>query len=160
MKEFEAVFEENRDLVFRYLIKLCRSDSLAEELTQETFFRAYINFATIRSKERCSSWLCQTAKNCYFSWYNEHKKTIPLDEAGDETNDPFEDNEDKELCEKAYEELSKLEEPYKKVFTLNAVGGVSLKEISRMFGKSESWARVTYYRARQKLAERMKKYEL
>ncbi len=160
MEEFEKVFEENRSMVYGYLVKLCRSASLAEELTQETFFRAYINFASIRNKARCSVWLCQTAKNCYFRWYNEHKKLVPMSCETEELPDPYEQTEEKELTERAAEELSKLEEPYREVFTLYVLGGLPLKEISRMFGKSESWARVTYYRARQRLAERMKEYEM
>ncbi|MEE0967820.1 MAG: sigma factor-like helix-turn-helix DNA-binding protein, partial [Clostridia bacterium] len=52
--------------------------------------------------------------------------------------------------------LHELEEPYKEVFMLSVLGGFSLKDISLVFGKSESWARVTFYRAKQKLLERMR----
>ena len=160
MGEFEAVFEKNRELVYRFLLKLCRSASLAEELTQETFFRAFINFASIRDKEHCSTWLCQTAKNCYYRWYNEQKKLVPIEDAPEETGDPFELSEERELSEMAALELARLESPYRDVFTLCVLGGSSLKQISAMYGRSESWARVTFYRARQKLAERMKDHEM
>ena len=62
---------------------------------------------------------------------------------------------EKDLTEKALRCLHELEEPYKEVFMLSVLGQVSLKDISNMFGKSESWARVTFYRAKQKIAERM-----
>ena len=62
-----------------------------------------------------------------------------------------------ELSREVLGRLHELEEPYKEVFMLSALGGVPLKEISAIFGKSESWARVTCYRAKQKLLERMRK---
>ena len=74
MTDFEKLFENNKELIFKYLIKLTRNNSLAEELTQETFFRAYMNYASLRNKEKASVWLCQIAKNTYYAWYNEHKK--------------------------------------------------------------------------------------
>ncbi|MBO6061228.1 MAG: RNA polymerase sigma factor [Clostridia bacterium] len=160
MTDFERVFEDNRGFVFKYLLKLSGSASLAEELTQETFFRAYVNFSSIRNRQSCSSWLCQTAKNCYFAWYNEQKKLAPLYEDSALSPDPIDEAGERELTRLAEAEVEKLEEPYREVFKLAVLGGASLKEISGMFGKSESWARVTYYRARKKLAERMEKYGL
>lgn len=157
MTEFEKVFEENRDLVFRYLLKLCRNNDLADELTQETFFRAYVNFAGIRSKGHCSTWLCQTAKNCYFAWYNGQKRLAPLEDDLASAPDPAELAETRELTEKASRLLDELGEPYNTVFRLAVVEEMPLKEISLLYGKSKSWARVTYYRAKQRLAERMEK---
>ncbi len=155
MADFETVFVENREFIFRYLLKLCRSDTLAEELTQETFFRAYINFAGIRDKERCSSWLCRTARNCYYAWYNRQKGLASLDDTDASVPGPEEHIERKLLAESAADALLDLGEPYAEVFRLAALAEVPLKEISSMYGKSESWARVTYYRARQMLTERI-----
>ncbi len=139
-------------------MKMTRSSSLSEELTQETFFRAYINYASLQNKEKASVWLCQIAKNTYFAWYNEQKKKAPIKSL--EAINDSESIEDafiqKELSQKALTCLHELEEPYKEVFMLSAFGNFSLKEISSIFGKSESWARVTFYRAKQKLSERMK----
>lgn len=158
MTEFERVFQENRAFVFKYLMKMTRNASLAEELTQETFFRAYMNFASVRCREKVPSWLCQIAKNTYFAWYNDQKKTEPIENYqglhdGESIEDAF---CQKELSQKAMYYLHELDEPYKEVFMLAVFGGISLKEISSLFGKSESWARVTFYRAKQKLSERMK----
>lgn len=158
MTEFEKLFHENREFIFKYLMKMTRDASLAEELTQETFFRAYMNFSSLRSKEKASSWLCQIAKNTYFAWYNEQKKKDPLDnlEALSDGKSIEEAFVQKELSQKALLCLHELDEPYKEVFMLSVFGGFSLKEISLIFGKSESWARVTFYRAKQKLFERMR----
>lgn len=156
MTDFEKIFRENQDFIFKYLMKLTRNLSLAEELTQETFFRAYMNYASLRSKEKASVWLCQIAKNTYYAWYNEHKKLHPLEDT--ETDNVSVSIEDafiqKELSQKALACLHELDEPYKEVFMLSVFGGFSLKDISGIFGKSESWARVTFYRAKQKLLEK------
>lgn len=159
MTEFEIIFEDNRELVFKYLIKLSQNPSLAEELTQETFFRAYMNFSSLRDKEKASVWLCQIAKNTYFAWYNEHKKIDSFDEiecisSTDSIEEAF---LQKDLFKTAIRYLHNLDEPYKEVFMLSVFVGLSLKDISEIFGKSESWARVTFYRAKQKLLERMGK---
>ncbi|MBQ3530213.1 MAG: sigma-70 family RNA polymerase sigma factor [Oscillospiraceae bacterium] len=153
--DFEKVFTENNQFVFRFLMKLCGDVSLAEELTQETFFRAYMNISGLRNEEKVAAWLCQIAKNTYFAWFNAQKKNQPMAEelANDSTPDIAEFFEEKELAGRAFSRLHALEEPYKEVFMLFVFGGLSLKDISAMFGKSESWARVTYYRAKQKIME-------
>lgn len=157
MSEFERVFRENRDYVFKYLMKLSRNAEVAEELTQETFFRAYMNYSALRDKTKVSIWLCQIAKNAYYALYNEKKRTVPIEEP--ETLGTSESAEErymqKELSQRAIECLNELEEPYKEVFMLSVFGGLSFREISEAFGKSESWARVTFYRAKQKLSERL-----
>lgn len=158
MTEFERIFNENKDFIFKYLIKLTRDSSLAEELTQETFFRAYMNYSSLREKEKAASWLCTIAKNTYFAWYRQQKKYAASD--GTETANGEECMEDafikKELSKEALLCLHGLDEPYKEVFMLSVFGGFSFKDISAAFGKSESWARVTFYRAKQKLSERLR----
>ena len=158
MTEFEKLFCENRDFIVRYLMKMTKNAPLSEELTQETFFRAYMNYTSLKNKDKASVWLCQIAKNTYFSWYNEQKKKDSLEHLEAVSSD--ESTEDtviqKELSQRALICLRELEEPYRKVFLLSVLGGSSFKDISRMFKKSESWARVTFYRAKQKLSERMR----
>ncbi len=157
MTDFEKIYAENNDFIFKYLLKLCANESVAEELTQETFFKAYMNFNSLRNKSKAPVWLCQIAKNTYFAWYNEQKKHSNF-EGNEKIKADFDIEsffEKKELTEKAFGCLHGLEEPYKEVFMLSVFGQLSLKEISKLFGKSESWARVTFYRAKQKLAERM-----
>ena len=155
MLDFEMVFRDNNQFVFRFLMKLCGDVSLAEELTQETFFRAYMNISAIRNEEKVAVWLCQIAKNTYFAWFNEQKRKQPISQpiSANSTPDLAELFEEKELASRAFSVLHALEEPYKEVFMLSVFGGLSLKDISAMFGKSESWARVTYYRAKQKIME-------
>ena len=155
MLDFDRVFRENSPFIFRFLMKLCGDVSLAEELTQETFFRAYINLSALRDEEKASAWLCRIAKNTYFAWFNEQKRRRPMTEklAIDSTPDVAELFEEKELAGRAYAILNGLDAPYKEVFLLCVFGDLSLKDISAMYEKSESWARVTYYRAKQKIME-------
>ena len=158
MTEFERLFLENSDFIFKYLMKLTQDLALAEELTQETFFRAYMNFTALREKEKAPAWLCRIAQNTYFAWLREQKITVPFEhaEALPAPDDVEQTCERRELSQKALLCLHELDEPYKEVFMLSVFGGFSLKEISSLFGKSESWARVTFYRAKQKLSERMR----
>ena len=158
MTEFEKLFNDNRELIFKYLMKMTQDTSLSDELTQETFFRAYMNYASLRNKEKASVWLCQIAKNTYFAWYNEHKKKDTFDYLETESDGKSIEEAfiQKELSQKALVCLHELEESYKEVFMLSVFGGFSLKDISLIFGKSESWARVTFYRAKQKLLEKMR----
>lgn len=160
MLDFEKIFQDNQTFIFRYLMKLCKDESLAEELTQETFFRAYMNLTGLRNEEKITVWLCQIAKNTYFAWCRGNKNTQSVDELeiSDETMDLADFFATRELSTKAFSCLHNLSEPYKEVFMLSVFGSLSLKQISDLFGKSESWARVTFYRAKQKLLEEMKRY--
>lgn len=90
MTEFERLFLDHREFVFRYLLKLSGDSSLAEELTQEAFFRAYMNLPRLRDREKAPAWLCSIARNAYFSWYNGQKKLSPLEEVPAETGTPEE----------------------------------------------------------------------
>lgn len=161
MKKFEDIYSENQGFIYRFLVKLCGDVTLAEELCQETFYRAYMNFASLKNEQGVSAWLCTIAKNTYFAWFNEQKKKTAMPEAlGDLSPDISEMFEEKELADRAFKSLHALEEPYKEVFMLYVFGGLSLKAISSLFSKSESWARVTYYRAKQKIMEGLDVNEL
>ena len=157
MADFEELFSENYAFIQKYLTKLCRDPSLAEELTQETFFRAYMNLSQLRDRDKAPVWLCQIAKNSYYAWHNASKKTEELDEElASDTPDLAESLIRKELSAEAFSRLHELEEPYKEVFLLHVFANLSLKEISTLFGKSESWTRVTFFRARKKLKEKLR----
>ena len=155
---YEKLFLEKRELMYRYLFSLCRDPVLAEELTQETFFRAYINFGSLRNREKAGVWLCSIGKNCFYTWYREQKRVQPQEVPETETvsADPEEVYIDGEAYRALHDSINALEDPYGQVLKSRVVDGLSLQEISRIYGKSESWARVTFYRAKEKLIERMK----
>ena len=157
MADFEQIFSENYDFIYKYMTKLSTDPVLAEELTQETFFRAYMNLSRLRDMSKVSVWLCQIAKNSFYTWYNSKRKTIALDEdLESDLPDLAEALIQKDLSREAFARLHELEEPYKEVFLLSVFANLSLKEISALFGKSESWARVTFYRAKKKLLGKLR----
>lgn len=156
MTDYNKLYESNYRFILRYLTKLCADGSLAEELTQETFFKAYINLNQLRDDSKAATWLCSIAKNTYYAWYRDQKHIVPLDEnAAVSERDLAEPLIDRELSKSLMRKLHKLDEPYKEVFMLSVFAEMSLKDISELFGKSESWARVTFYRAKKKLSERL-----
>jgi len=156
--DFESLYQQNRDFIYKYLMKMGRDPSLAEELTQETFFRAYINYSSLRDPNKAPVWLCQIAKHTYFAWYNAQKKTAHITPPRTPcvASDPEESFVRKEDLQRTLTCLQELDAPYREVFMLYVLGGLTLKDISNAFGKSESWARVTFYRAKQKILEKMR----
>jgi RNA polymerase sigma-70 factor (ECF subfamily) len=132
---------------------LTQDKSLSEELAQETFYKAYKNIDGFKGKCKMSVWLCQIAKNSYYSYCRKEKATHReiLDE-----NIISEINIEDEMIHShniatLYKILHTLEEPYREVFTLKLFGELTYPQISEIFGRSESWARVTYYRAKEKI---------
>ena len=157
MLDLDTVYREEGALVYKYLCTLCHDEQLAEELTQETFFRAYINFGSLRNREKVCVWLCSIGKNCFYAWCREQKRVQPQELAETEivSPDPEKVYIDGESYKALHDCINALEEPYSQVLKSRVVDGLSLQEISRIYGKSESWARVTFYRAKEKLKERM-----
>ena len=134
------------------------SCDLAEELTQETFFRVYVNIGQLRNEDRAVPWLLRIAKNSFYAYCNRVKRVVPFEDVKpDEYQiDISEEISDKEMAKEAYDALKTLDEPYKTVFELRVFGELSLKDISDMYSKSESWARVIYYRAKQSIIRKMR----
>lgn len=155
MADIEALFCAYYELIYRFLLSLCRDAHLAEELTQETFFRAYVNAKQLRDETKAVSWLCTTAKRAYFAYYREQKRFLPLDDAAElhAPCDVSETVESKVLADEIHSCAKRLEEPYRTVFLLAVCADVPPAQISKSFGKSESWARVTLSRAKCKIKE-------
>ena len=136
---------------------LCKNDAVAEEITQQTFFKALENIDSFNGNCKMRVWLCQIAKNSYFTYLKKEKLKVNDTEIEEEA---FFDNleqtlVDKESAFQIHKQLHKLEEPYKEVFTLRLFGELTFSQIAELFGKTESWARVTYYRAKIKLKEEL-----
>ena len=156
--DLDELYRQHSRTVYRYLMSLSGDCHLAEELTQETMFRAVMNIGSFRGESGVSVWLCQIAKHLWYETRRKRRRTVPLEEAvlAEAAEDPAEALGDRETAEQLLRQLHALEEPYKEVFLLHALGDVPLRDISRLFGKSDSWARVTYYRAKARIARRWK----
>ena len=157
MTQFQEIYDLYFKDVYKYALTLCRDAHMAEEITQETFFKALKSIDSFRGQCKLYVWLCQIAKNTYFSMAAKEKHRT------NETEIPETDGETlesalltKESAFEIHKVLHRLEEPYKEVFYLRVFGQLSFKQIGILFGKTESWARVTYHRARLKIKEELK----
>ena len=156
MTDFEAVYQAYFRDVYRYALALCRDAALAEEITQETFFKALEHMDQFDGKSKRSVWLCSIARNTYFSMLRK-EKYIQKEPAAELPGgvDPEQRLLNREQAAAAHRLLHSLPEPYREVFSLRTFAQLSFKQIAQLFGKTESWARVTYYRARLKIKEEL-----
>lgn len=157
MKEFDAIFKDFTPVVYHFLLSLCGNESLAEELTSETFYHAYLHIGQFRGDCKIETWLCQIAKNAFIKEQKRRSRLANLDTLNDIIADTnvFETLANKEQALQIHRHLHTLKEPYREVFVLRVFGDLSFKEIANICGKSESWAKVTFYRAKNKLIEDM-----
>lgn len=154
--EMNGIYEEHAQTVFKYLMILCKDENLAEELTQETFYRAIKSIDRYDGTCKVSTWLCQIAKHI---WYQDidkknRKKTFELSEDMVSNNTSIEDvcclkEKKMEMMKQVY----KLDQNAKEVVLLRITGAFSFREIGELFNKNENWARVTFYRAKQKIGK-------
>lgn len=155
MTEFEEVYRLYFRDVYRYCLGLTRDEALAEEITQETFFKALRSLDKFDGKCRVYVWLCQIAKNTYFTHQGKQKQRGELPEDLPSPESLEEKLLTKESAFEIHRILHRLEEPYKEVFSLRTFGELPFRQIGELFGKTESWARVTYHRARLKIKEEL-----
>ena len=164
--DIEKLYREYFTPVDRYTLSLVHDPDMAEEITQETFFRALKKINDYRGEASLKVWLCQIARNLSFDSLKRQSKTTVLTKHDDEESydyelpagsesDPEEQLLRKQTAMKIHRILHDLKEPYKEVFQLRTFGDLSFAEIGELFGKSESWARVTYYRSRMMIKEEL-----
>lgn len=146
-----SIYSQYQSIVTAYLTRLSGSAELAQELTQETFYQALKSIHRFDGKSSISTWLCGIAKHLYYDALRQQRPTEPLPEQLSLPDDFTEQIARKDQAMVAHHLLHQLEEPYREVFTLRTFCDLSHGEIAELFGKSESWSRVTYYRARQML---------
>ncbi|OJF94596.1 RNA polymerase sigma factor [Alkalibacterium sp. 20] len=161
MVELEEIYSLYFKDVYLFAYSLTRDKHLAEDITSETFLKALKSLDSFKGESDIRVWLFQIAKNTYYSYLRKHKKEIALDSIGE-----IEDETDiekiiflKEESMNVHKVLHQLSEPYKEVFTLRLFGELSFKQIGELFGKTDNWACVTFYRAKRKIREEMRKNE-
>ena len=150
---FNDIYNTYADDVYRYVLSLCRNKHMAEDITSETFLSALKAIGKFKGDCSIRVWLCQIAKNRY---YNLVKRNKFVAEMPDEllSDDKFELRLlDKSQAFEIHKTLHLLDEPYKEVFSLRIFAELSFSEIGELFKKSESWARVTFHRAKNKIKE-------
>lgn len=152
--DLEKIYREYFTTVYRYILAISRDPDLAEEVTQETFVKALRKISDFRGDCEIRVWLCQIAKNEYFQHLKKQKKREATEaDLIMQEESPEKKILSKELSFRIQKILHDMEEPYKEVFYMRTYGEMSFKEIALLFDRQETWARVTYYRARKKIME-------
>lgn len=157
MTELEDIYKRYFKDVYIFVLSLSKNQHIAEDITSETFVKAMQSLDSFKGESDIKVWLFQIAKNTYYSFLRNNNRVIPtetFDSEIDNTNvekDVLDRNESLRI----HKILHTLPEPYKEVFSLRLFGELSYKEIAEVFGKTENWACVTYYRARKKINKKM-----
>ena len=159
-KTTEKLYDTFYMQVYSYVMTLAKDQHKAQEITQETFFKAMTS--NFRGESECYSWLCAIAKNLFID--NTRKSSRYQDEPDETLADTDTDIEQSitvsDTSFRIHMLLHEMEDPYKEVFELRVFGELSFAQIGKIFSKTENWARVTFHRARLKLKERMNDNEI
>lgn len=153
MSDIEAIYAQHFSGVYRYVFSLCREEALAEEITQETFYKAMEHLDQFHGQCKLFVWLCQIAKNTYFTYGKKRRRLVEMDDRSPAPPAPDMEEAlfDRETAWALHQRLHKLREPYKEVFSLRVFGELSFSQIGELFGKTDSWARLIFYRAKKEL---------
>ena len=157
MQDFERIYRAYFKDVFLYVRSLSHNDGVAEEIAAETFFKVLKDIDSFENRCDIRTWLFQIAKNNYISYLRKNSRQVDF---------PLQDNVasnchieaafiDKETASRIHAYLHQMDEPYKEVFSLRVFAELSHSQITELFGKTESWARVTYHRAKAKIINMM-----
>lgn len=165
MAVFQDIYESYSRPVYRFLLSLTGDETLAEELLQETFYQTFLHIDRFEGRSSLFTWLCQIGKNAWLKECKRKKRFVPdaqeaqLFERADGVPLPEEIVIRKEQYKRLRSAVYHLEEPYREVFIMHVFGERKLKDIALLHHKSESWAKVTYYRAKAKLAAEMEEWK-
>lgn len=155
-QDMEKVYEENVSAVYKYLFCLTHDAYLTEELVQETFYQAVKGIDQFRGDCKISVWLCQIGKQL---WYKELRKRkrefLPMETV--EEQDSGDDLEEQYLLKldklSLFRMLHQLDAKTREVMYLRLTGELSFAEIGDILEETENWARVTFYRGKQKIGK-------
>ena len=156
MDDFPVVCQMYYQKVYRFLLSLTGNPHQAEDLTQETFYRALLHLGQYRDDGHMYTWLCTIGKNAWLSECRRQKRLVPLDDVPEQAvSGPEEKYTRQELRLALREALLILPEDHLEVVLLHVYGGLSLRSVAARRGKSESWARVIFYRAKRQLRHKL-----
>jgi len=151
--DMNQIYQQHAQTVYKFLLSQCRDSHLAEELTQETFYQAIRSIHRFDGSCKISVWLCQIARHLWYQHLRKQDREVPMPEITPEN--PAPSAEDGLLEQEGRLELLKqihaLPEQQREVVYLRSFGGLSFREIGDVLGKTETWARVTFYRGKETL---------
>ena len=153
MDDMDAVYRAHAQTVYKFLLAQCHDPDLAEELTQETFYQAVRSIGRFDGSCKLSVWLCQIAKHLWYQHLRKHKRDpVPLESTLETSVPSAEDGVlEQEGRLSLLRQIHQLPELQREVVYLRAFGNLSFREIGDVLGKTENWARVTFYRSKEKL---------
>lgn len=154
--DIEKIYDQYFKDIFNFLLGLTSDPALAEELTQESFFKAMKNLDYYKPDKNIKAWLFTIARNTLYSYYRKNKNisSSPIDGIAVEKSCNIHFTkyiEDKDLALQIHKYLHSMDEPYREVFNLRVFGELSYKNIGSIFNKSDGWARVVFYRAKKEI---------
>jgi RNA polymerase sigma-70 factor (ECF subfamily) len=158
--DFEKIYNEYFNDVYLYIKRLSGDEHIAEDITSETFFKALKSIDSFRGECEIRVWLCQIAKNSYYTYIKKNSKIQDVEEAElinlpDNKNNVENEVQSKLQAFAIQKVLHEIDEPYREVFMWRVYADLSFKEIAGIFNKNENWACVTYHRARKLIKERL-----
>lgn len=155
MQSLEKIYREHAQTVYRYLLSRTGNPDLSEELMQETFYLAVKGIDRFDGSCKISTWLIAIAKNALSSWRRKHPETEPLENTLVETASA----ESVFSAEYGQIEIMKkirlLPEDSREVMYMRLLGDLSFRQIGEIMHKTESWARVTFFRGKEKLKKEL-----
>lgn len=155
MQNIDEICDKYYQVVYKYLFCLTRDTEISKDLTQETFYKAVKKIHTYKGQAKISVWLCEIAKNLWYDELKKNKKKFKQEEITEIASDENIEGSyiDKEEILEMHNRINKLDESTKRVMYLRIKGDLSFKEIGEILGKTETWARITFYRGKQKIKE-------
>ena len=149
----DAIYRRHAQTVYKFLLAQCRDPDLAEELTQETFYQAVRSIGRFDGSCKLSVWLCQIAKHLWYQHLRKHRRETVSLEAAPEPSGPSAEEGlmEQEGRLELLRQIHLLPEAQREVVYLRAFGGLSFREIGDVLGRTETWARVNFYRCKEKL---------
>ncbi len=158
--EFEQIYSTYFKSVYRYIWKLSGDEHIAEEITSETFLKVMKSIGDFRDECDMRVWICQIAKNTYYSYLKKNHRTVSVDETELQSiTDPnaFIDEQIgiQDEAQRIRKALHTMSDPYKEVFMWRVFGEMSFKEIGALYSKTDNWACVTYHRARKMIQDKI-----
>lgn len=160
-EEFENIYQIYFKDIYYYMLSLSKDKHIAEDITSETFLKAIKSIDKFRGDTKLRVWLCQIAKNEYFSYLRKNKKVDFRKDLDDIIEKEEADLFEKDIISnEGFIKISNiihssLKEPYSEIFRLRVYDELSFREIGNIFGKTDNWACVTYHRARKKIQKEL-----
>ena len=154
--DFTKIYEDYNQDVYRFALSLSKNQDLAVDICHETFAKAMDNIDKFDGSQDIRAWLFAIARNSLYDFYRKNKNIssdLDLTYVKDEKISFVDDLANKDLALKVHAFLHSMKEPYKEVFNLRVFGELDFKSIGQIFAKSDTWARVTFYRAKNMIVD-------